>query len=453
MNNVNNINSNIYSQQTNNNNINNQIYNNNNNNINNGYNNYTNTSFNPNNNSYMTGTNMFTNNLNKQIMTNYFNNVNLQPKGPANLYSPEYNNTISNNFLRTNNINNINNKNFMSHMGMDVIPENPISISSNYINIEKKTTNSSLICCLKIFFYCFGKNLYEIIQIMNSYSQYNQVSEFQKTVLNSIKFIGEQTGNSAITNNISFLRKQLSTVLRSFSGNTEIPPFVVYHDLFTKLNEELRIYNNFYPNIINTNLYNITGIDLDYFPDFKQKIDNFRKTTFGPITLIFYFFTMESFKCPTCNNIFKADVDYKCFLKLKAENSGSITSLLNDYFNSKINNNDYYNCTRCQYNIKPIKNYSFLMPPLYLVIYFEGKDLTDKKLDEVITLPRYLGRIEPMKYTLFAFIKENNNTHDYIAFIKFNNIWFEYNTEKMEKVEFPIFDSIYPYIVIYKSVV
>ena len=64
--------------------------------------------------------------------------------------------------------------------------------------------------------------------------------------------------------------------------------------------------------------------------------------------------------------------------------------LLNDYFNSKINNNDYYNCTRCQYNIKPIKNYSFLMPPLYLVIYFEGKDLTDKKLDEVITLPRYL---------------------------------------------------------------
>ena len=92
-------------------------------------------------------------------------------------------------------------------------------------------------------------------------------------------------------------------------------------------------------------------------------------------------------------------------------------------------------------NIKPIKNYSFLMPPLYLVIYFEGKDLTDKKLDEVITLPRYLGRIEPMKYTLFAFIKENNNTHDYIAFIKFNNIWFEYNIEKMEKVEFPIFDS------------
>ena len=82
--------------------------------------------------------------------------------------------------------------------------------------------------------------------------------------------------------------------------------------------------------------------------------------------------------------------------------------------------------------------------------------MMEKNLNDKIDLTQYsypnMNNNEPNIYSLFAVIKkDNNSSSNFCAFIKDQNIWYFYNAQKIEKCDFVYFESIYPYIVIYKG--
>ena len=472
-NNMNNINNNIYYQNQNNNNnnnmnnINNNIYyqnqNNNNkiNNNNNQYNNFNNNQNNQNNPNYFinNGNNYIPNNNpsmvnqsfmnfgnnNKQMMVSPINPQLIQPKGPSNIYYPGYLHTLPPfNLFEINNLQKMN--------------SNPMSLSMNS-PMNKGHKNTSFLSVLKILYYCFQDQIASIIVFIQNLYQNMQPSSFALRTLNVINFMGKEPINemqiSNLYTNITFFRTEISSVLPKLMGNIEVSPFIVFHEIYTKLSDDLKIYNGYFPNSERNNLYYISGLDTDIFKPLYQKIFTFLKMKQSPISDYFYYILIDTMKCPMCSKYYKADINYSCYLEFDASLTGKISDIIKSYIAINSINNDYFQCSNCLVNYKGIKSLAFLARPKYLMIYFKGKVMGDKTLDDTIDLSAFCfpnsNNIGPKKYSLFAFVKKNNVDSDYYAYIKGGNDWFIYNTKNLVKSDVSVFISVYPYIVVYKG--
>ena len=394
------------------------------------------------------GNNMFNNNNNKQMMVNPINPSFVQPKGPSNLYNPGYFITPQYDLFKTNNFNMMNNN----------INANPMSLSMN-VTMKKENQNSSLLSVLKILFYCFQDSIIGIINFINNISQYQKPNPLTISTLNVIKFMGNEPANdleiSNLNTNIQLYRNNISTVLPKLAGNYEITPFIVFHEIYTKISDDLKIYNNYFPSSVMNNLCNISGLDIDYFKQLYQKILTFQKTKQSPISDYFYYIMIDTIKCPLCSKYYYADINYSCFLEFDASYSGKVSDMIIGYIKVNSINNNYLTCNHCLAQYIGIKNLSFLARPKYLMIYFKGKVMGEKTIDDKIDLSQYCfpntNNIGPNKYSLFAFIKKSNITKEYNAFIKIGGIWYVYNTKKLVKSEVSDFIGVYPYIVVYKG--
>ena len=447
----NNPNNNVYGYQpgfNNQTNVNNGIYNNNY-----GYNNQ---SIMPNN-PQMYGNN----NNNIQTMESNLYLANLQFKGPNNthLYIPENIAPVpQNNLFQQNFINNT----LLQNQGLQ---------QNNMINSSKISYQSlgppkitSLLSVFKILFYCFKDNIDNIIYNLNYFANQNNnnVDNLSRMVINVIKFMGNepQNGNdiSTLNNNIQIVRTQLSNVIKEFGGTEEIPPFEVYQKIYGKLNDQLKILNNFYQVNNLNNISFIPNLDPSYYQSTYQMISNIKKTVMSPISDYFHYTFITTERCPNCSFIHKATVSDWSYVEIDATKTGNLSIILFNNFN-KINTSttDFYNCFRCRCYLAALKNLSFLTRPKFLLFYFKGKNIEDKNLDNIIDISQYCfpnnNYTGPTKYSLFAFVKLNNTDTEsnYYAFIKANNIWYLYNTKNLKQSDVTEFDAVYPYIAIYKG--
>ena len=444
---INNPNNNIYAQQSvfPNTNVNNQIFHNMN--------------VRPNNPPMPFNNNMNNNNNNNmQIMENriYLSNipvnnpnVNQLYNVPNNAQSPNYN------LFQPN----INYNSFLKSQGIEKPTQvNPISFSFQDVGPSK---NSSMLSVLKVLFYCMIDNVDNLINMINYYASYNnKINDFPRIILNLIQFMGREPANDMevenLNTNIQMIRKNLIPVIPKFSGTQEISPFDVYHEIYVRLNTELQIFNNFV--VVNNlkSLNDIENLDRSYYPNIYQTIANLQKTVMSPISDYFHYIFLTTEKCPYCSFTYKATVNDWSSLRINANYCGNISKIINDNFNTcnKITNN-YYSCSNCHMNSNTIQNVTFLTRPKYLLLYFQGKVVGDKNLDDIIDISHHcypnINYKGPTKYSLFAFIKRDNTTKDYFAFIKISNTWYMYNTKRLVPSDVTDFYAVYPYLVIYKS--
>ena len=443
-------NNNVYGYQTvftNQTNVNNGIYNN----YNYGYQN--NQSMFPNN-SQMYGNN----NNNIQTMENKIYITNIQFKGPNNsqVYIPE--NMAPSpqiNLFQPNFINNT----LLQNQGLQT--NNMINSSNISYKSLGPSKNSSILSVFKILFYCFKDTIDTLINNLNYYANNNNnVDPLSRMALNVIRSMGNEPQNnndiSYLNSNIQVFRTQLSTVIKEFGGNEEILPFEVYQKIYRKLNDQLKILNNFYQINNLNNISFIPMLDPSYYQSTYQMISNIKKTVMSPISDYFHYTFIMTERCPKCSFIHKAEVSDWDYIEINASKTGNLSTILfNNFKNVNTSTNIFYNCFRCHCYFASIKNLSFLTRPKFLLFYFKGDNIEDKNLDNIIDISQYCfpsnNYTGPMKYSLFAFVKLNNTDSDYYAFIKANNIWYLYNTQKLEQSELTEFDAVYPYIAIYKG--
>ena len=164
----------------------------------------------------------------------------------------------------------------------------------------------------------------------------------------------------------------------------EISPFIVFHEIYTKLNDDLKNYNTFSPGSAINNLNNISGLDNDHFNQLYQKISFFQKTNQSPLSEYFYFILIDTKKCSIsqCSKYYYADIRYSCYLEFDASLSGKISDIIRSYFQINSKNSEFNTCIHCLYNAKGIKNLSFLSRPKYLLIHFKGDVIKNKILDD-----------------------------------------------------------------------
>ena len=422
----------------NNNNINNNI---NNNNINNKINNNNNININKFNNMQTIENKIYLSNILAQNpkQNQLYNPPNMVPKAPNNLFKQNNN---YNSFLQSNGL-------------KKPTQVNPISNSMIDFGPSK---NTSMLSVLKILFYCFRDNIDNLTNMINYNASINNV--FLKTILNLIRFMGNEPTNDYeienLNNNIQMIRAQLKPVIQKFSGSEEIRPFDVYHEIYIRLNNELKILNNFIQTNNLKNLNYIPNLDPSIYQNVYKTIKNLQKTVLSPISDYFYYTFIETERCPYCSFIYKAEVNGWCFFEMDAKYTGNFSKILKDNF-KKINTftSTYYTCARCHMYNNSIKNISFLTRSKYLLFHFNGKVMGDKNLDNTIDISQYCfpnnNYTGPTKFSLFAFIKKNTANNNYYAFIKSNNNWFLYNAKRLEPSEVTEFYAVYPYIVIYKG--
>ena len=436
--NMNNINNNMYYQQNNFNNNPNYIINNGNNYIQNNNPSMVNQGF------------MNFGNNNKQMMINPINPQMIQTKSPSNIYSPGYFQVLPPfDLFQINNLQNMNN---------NTMNQNPMAFSMK-LSTNNEHNNSSFLSVLKILYYCFKNQITSIIAFINNMYNYIKPSNFALNTLNVINSMGIEPINdmqiSNLYSNIILFRNQISTELPQLMGNVEVSPFLVFHEIYTKLSDDLKMYNQYFPNSKMNNLYYISGLDTDSFKPLYQKIDIFQKMKQSPLSDYFYYILLETMKCPLCSKYYNADIKYSCYLEFDASLSGKISDIIESYIKINSVNTISYTCPHCLANYMGIKNCAFLARPKYLTIYFKGKVMGDKTLDDKIDLSNFCfppsNSIGPKKYSLFAFVKKNNANQDYYAYIKVGNDWFIYNTKKLVKSDVSVFIGVYPYIAIYKG--
>lgn len=400
---------------------------------------------------------MNNNNNNMQIIENriYLSNIPAQNPNANQLYSmPNNVPTPQYNLFQQN----VNYNSFLQSQGIEKPTQvNPLSVTLNDIGPSK---NSSMLSVLKVLFYCLNDNIDNLINMINYYANNNgKINDFPKIMLNVIRFMGNEPANNSevetLNSNIQMLRTNLSAVIPKFSGRDEIIPFDVYHEIYVRLNNELRVFNNFVTINNLKSLSYIQNLDPSYYPNVYQTIANLQKTVMSLISDYFHSTFITTEKCPYCSFIYKATVNDSCFIEIDARYCGDLSKIINEYFNTyNTFSNNFYTCSNCYANSKAIQNKFFLTRPKYLLFYFNGKVVGDKNLDGNIDISHlcfpnnnYKG---PTKYSLFAFIKKDNTTRDYFAFIKIFNMWSMYNTKKLMPSEVTDFYAVYPYLAIYK---
>ena len=398
--------------------------------------------FQNNNNNNTLGIAQFTNN--NQIISNQIDNLDNQKISENNLLnlntSPQFGFNLFNNPV----------------YGPGIQTEIPLFSNSSF-GLQKDYTNTSFMCVLKIFSFCFNN-------IIDTLNQIN-LSTFSNNVLDIIKSIGNEPSNvnqiSNLNNNIQMLRNQLSSIIPKFLGIEEISPIDIFEVIYSRLNDDLKNYNNFFQdksNILN-NINNIEGLNPNFFQNVYQKISNYKINIQSPISDYFCYIFIETTKCSSCNSLMNADVNNLCYFEFNNFTSGILSDLIYSYFynyNSNFNNNsNFYYCNQCLDNRTGIKSLSFLIRPKYLVFNCKGNQMTNIILNNDIDLMQFSYQNNnysgPTHYTLFAYIEKNNITSNYYAFIKYNKLWYLYDNGKIEKVDKTNLVFVHPFIVIYKG--
>ena len=412
-------------------------------------------------------------NINNQKYQNNSNEKNFNFNGNQNFL--QSNNPNLNNFNMIpnlnpihsmSNINLIQNNSFQPMFGqmnlnLSKNPSQPFPINNN-INIRnlmpngngqgprseniglKNIKNTSLISVMKCLYHCM-KNIAE--NMANKNIQGNNPNNI---LIKYIFTVMTNTGNdnndcTFIYHYIQKFREELRNYSQIFSGNEEIYPYIIFENIFSLLNNELKK-NYFY---FNNNTFVPPG--LTQFPNIYQSLQNFEKEK-SPISDLFYFSRLELITCFKCNYTFDAQLYNETYLKFDASLGGSISNLIKNYFSIRITNK--YICKKCQTNSNEKNYFSFLIYPKYLVICFEGKTMYPKNLESEIDLSdyNYLKQdinIIPYKYTLISFISKDNNKF-YNTYIKKGTEWYYYEYNKINYHGQEKFEQTFPYLVFYK---
>ena len=440
-------------------NINNMKYNNFNNmtnntntNINNDLNSF---NFNNNPNSPQINNHQFLNIINTNFpnlnLTNGLNNANMF-QSVINNINPNINMNLNltkipsqPTLINNSNIINSNNNSFLN------LPNNPKSFSSNFEN-NNIIQNSSMICIMKCFYYSLKNNIHNILQQIVEINKKNGNNfNLSVLILSNILLMDDKISLDNLNNSINNFKSQLVQYIPKLSTNEIIYPYELFEQIFSLLNKELKFFK-----IENTiyNLDNIPNLNKINFPDIYQSILNFLKDKITPITDFFYIFKLKLIKCSGCDNIIEADLYDKLFIEIEGDTTGEMSEIINNYFNI-CKTDDYYQCKQCILNDKGKKNYSFLIKPKYLIFSFKGKIMKAKNLENKINVLNHTYpqiNIGPNNYSLFAFISKNQQNRTYMLYIKNDDEWFCYdNNYHVNLGKEAKFNSVYPYMVIYKG--
>ena len=383
-------------------------------------------------------------NINTQTRTNIQNNLYNPNYNPQSIDLFSLNNNFNNMFLRTNGIN----------TGLNI---NNLSLSQNFGN-SQNIKNTSLLCVLKVLYYCFKEKIEGIINMISYISDKNQDKNYTINILRIIDFMKNEPKNNydvfSLNTNIQNFRQQIAiSIIPKFNGTEEIKPFDAYHELYINLCNESSKYNSYFEESKLLNINNIPGLD-SFSSIIIQNLKYIAKTKHSPFYNYFHFIFIETLKCPRCSLIHNFNIKDLFYFEINASNHGNISDMIHNYFNK--NEITFNTCNKCTANGPQIKTLYFLTKPKYLIIYFNGKMMMEKNLNDKIDLTQYsypnMNNNEPNIYSLFAVIKkDNNSSSNFCAFIKDQNIWYFYNAQKIEKCDFVYFESIYPYIAIYKG--
>ena len=326
---------------------------------------------------------------------------------------------------------------------------------NNISQIKSEGKNKSIKCVLKCLYYCFKDDIDNIIQVINFASFKQETFNWALYFLNTIKLIGKDFNNKKEIDNlnkyIQLFRIQISTEIEIFKGDKEIEPIFVYYQIFKKLNDEIIKYPLEISNKIKS-LNDIPGVDKMNFPKIYEELNSFITKKKNPLIDKFYCIILYIIRCSECNNIMEAKIKISFFLELDGIKSGNISDLISRYFDY-VCPNLYFNCKKCNQNVKGIRIETFLAKPKYLVITFLNSDFSPKNIDNEINLVDYSyadKNIGPNKYFLFAIVEKNQN-NEIEAFIKKGNDFFFYDSEILYKSGYYKFNNFFPSIVIYKA--
>ena len=326
---------------------------------------------------------------------------------------------------------------------------------NNISQIKSEGKNKSIKCVLKCLYYCFKDDIDNIIQVINFASFKQETFNWALYFLNTIKLIGKDFNNKKEIDNlnkyIQLFRIQISTEIEIFKGDKEIEPIFVYYQIFKKLNDEIIKYPLEISNKIKS-LNDIPGVDKMNFPKIYEELNSFITKKKNPLIDKFYCIILYIIRCSECNNIMEAKIKISFFLELDGIKSGNISDLISRYFDY-VCPNLYFNCKKCNQNVKGIRIETFLAKPKYLVITFLNSDFSPKNIDNEINLVDYSyadKNIGPNKYFLFAIVEKNQN-NEIEAFIKKGNDFFFYDSEILYKSDYYKFNNFFPSIVIYKA--
>ena len=326
---------------------------------------------------------------------------------------------------------------------------------NNISQIKSEGKNKSIKCVLKCLYYCFKDDIDNIIQVINFASFKQETFNWALYFLNTIKLIGKDFNNKKEIDNlnkyIQLFRIQISTEIGIFKGDKEIEPIFVYYQIFKKLNDEIIKYPLEISNKIKS-LNDIPGVDKMNFPKIYEELNSFITKKKNPLIDKFYCIILYIIRCSECNNIMEAKIKISFYLELDGIKSGNISELISRYFDY-VCPNLYFNCKKCNQNVKGIRIETFLAKPKYLVITFLNSDFSPKNIDNEINLVDYSyadKNIGPNKYFLFAIVEKNQN-NEIEAFIKKGNDFFFYDSEILYKSGYYKFNNFFPSIVIYKA--
>ena len=338
---------------------------------------------------------------------------------------------------------------------LNKLKEIELSYPNNISQIKTEGKNKSIKCVLKCLYYCLKDDIDNIIEFINFASFKKESFNWALYFLNTIKLVGKNINNKKEIDNlnkyIQLFRNQISTEIQFFDGEKEIDPIFVYYKLYEKLSNEIAKYTFEIPDSFKK-LNEIPGIDKIKFPNIYENLNSFISLKKSILIDKFYLIILDFVRCSECNDIIDAKIKWAFFLELNGNISGNISNLINKYFDY-VCPNIYYFCKKCNKNVKGIKIEAFLTKPKYLVITFLNNIFSPKDLPDEINLFDYSyvdKNFGPNKYFLFAII-EKNQKNEFNAFIKIDNYFSYYDSDRLFKSNYYKFNGIFPFIVIYKA--
>ena len=469
-NNINNLNQNNFNQ----NNQNNMQQNNNNQfNVNQNNNNFQHNQFNLNNGNNMNNFNN-PNNFNIQNIRNpnrhnsqnqLGNNLNLVNNGPVQNMRNSFNFRGMNNlpfnnkfqaspFYITNNNSLMYNPNaFFQNpiMAMNIQPAIILNPSNANINIAQ---NTSLIRVFQLLSLIFKNenSLKNTRFLINNLKQYRNIS-ITSDIIDVIDFINENSQKvdaSSFSNYINNFRRKYSMKIQRFQGTSEIDPKLVFQELFSNFNKEIKEKDLPYSNFILEKLNEPMILPRNDFPELYKRIEFFKKNYASLFVDFFYFMILDLVKCNYCNRIISADGIVESFIELDSSTNDNVINLIQKSLLGNANQNYY--CIHCMRNIMGIAEKKFLNSPKYLIIDFLGREKNPKFLDNEIDLSNHIiTNIGPRKYKLYGYISEVQYGKFNLC-IRGNNCWNIYSDEnKIETYKINNLNSCNPHIAIYRG--
>ena len=400
------------------------------------------------------GSNM--NNMNQNIGP-YMNNMNqniIQNMNNMNQNMIQNMNNMNQNMIQ--NINNMNQNMRQNMMNMNQnIGQNMMSLSANNLAFSIKPKITSLIRVLQCLYGCF-EDIGPISRLQYIIRNDYQYKNIQNSLTLDILDILSRANNPDIyfINSVYNLRSKINLETNLFSSKEEIPPNLIFFNLFKIINDEFKKNNISYNCTVFADLKAIEKIPPDSVPSIFGKIKDFENFK-TPCYNNFYYLFLDVIKCPLCNNILSVNEKTLLasnFLPLPGGFDENVSNLIKYYMMEESENTfQKYTCTCGIYQGKGKIEKAFLNTPKYLFIDFEGYSKIRKQLDEKIDLTKYkLTNRGPNKYSLYAYITKLNG--QFIAYVKDGSSWILYSDE-INKTQFDFipFDCS-PYYSIYKGI-